>query len=177
MKERVIHIDFLAGIMISFMMSYHALFPMLGNRILSVIPFLYFFMPWFFYKSGIFFSPTKRIVVSSLIKPFCVWSVIGFLIYIIYTLYVTKDASFGSMVKGPLYNLLFNAYLPINQALWFLPVLLLVKIISKYLLRSVKLEFTMLIFISAYAILQYVIIKSPYFPSWVNSVIWGGYFS
>ena len=71
-------------------MYYHALYPMLGDEIFKHIPLLYFFMPWFFYKSGMLFAPKAARMMGGgkLLYPFVIWSSIGWLAYIGWHWYV-----------------------------------------------------------------------------------------
>lgn len=172
-KERVQYIDFAAGIMISWMISFHALYPMLENRVLSVIPFLYFFMPWFFFKSGMFFRPTDKIKSLPLLKPFIIWSAIGYGLYLIDCFFISHNADVGSLIKSPLYQLIFRASVPINLALWFLPVLLLVKVLSTIMLRYFRIEMLILICALLYLLLCFSHMRMSYFPTWVSPTLWG----
>ena len=79
MTERFKYLDIASGIMIIWVLLYHALYPMLELNILSKIPFLYFFMPWFFYKSGYMFNVNTnkelfRKDFRKLLLPFAFWS-------------------------------------------------------------------------------------------------------
>jgi len=54
--QRLKYLDIASGIMIVWLLLFHALYPMLGDNICGKVPYLYFFMPWFFYKSGMMFE-------------------------------------------------------------------------------------------------------------------------
>ena len=54
-----------------------------------LFPYLNFFMPWFFYKSGQFFKQQKISNLwqrdwQKLFKPFLFWSVVGYVMYILF---------------------------------------------------------------------------------------------
>lgn len=96
--------------------------------------FLFFFMPWFFYKSGEFF--TKRGIKEELqkdyrklIRPLLLWSAIG---YILYVLFLYLDGSFSiprityQVIKG----FFFKGYIELNIPLWFLFSLFIVRQIA-----------------------------------------------
>lgn len=62
-RERVAHIDMAAGIMILWMMLGHInakqIFLSTPDIYVFLSNFFFFFMPWFFYKSGMFFVPQE----------------------------------------------------------------------------------------------------------------------
>ena len=68
-KGRVAHIDMAAGIMILWMMLGHVGASRLGFTTPEFVTCLrrvfFFFMPWFFYKSGIFFSIRPASVIAN----------------------------------------------------------------------------------------------------------------
>lgn len=95
-------------------------------------PFLYFFMPWFFFKGGMYFKhkDNKTALMSSykrLIIPFIVYSVVGCVIYngIAFfcdtPLYSVKRWAIGLLVQGSIDE---------NKPLWFLLSLFFVKLIA-----------------------------------------------
>lgn len=95
-------------------------------------PFLYFFMPWFFFKGGMYFKhkDNKTALMSSykrLIIPFIVYSVVGCVIYngIAFfcdtPLYSVKSWAIGLLVQGSIDE---------NKPLWFLLSLFFVKLIA-----------------------------------------------
>ena len=67
-ESRLKYLDIASGIMIVWLLIYHALYPMYEDTISAAIPFLYFFMPYFFYKSGMMFQ--IKDVKSLFIKDF-----------------------------------------------------------------------------------------------------------
>ncbi len=131
-RQRIPFIDFAAGIMILWMIIYHALcyewgFISRGIEITNpcvYFPYLSFFMPWFFYKSGQFFE--KRPMKESLSKDarkllltFVIWSAIGYTFYLLFgTLNhsLTLRSATYSIARG----LFLTGKVPINEPLWFL---------------------------------------------------------
>lgn len=72
-KGRIAHIDMAAGIMILWMMLGHIGASQLGYCTPQFVQFLgrflFFFMPWFFFKSGMFFSlSAARITGGQIVK-------------------------------------------------------------------------------------------------------------
>ena len=62
---------------------------MLGYDIFIKLPWLFFFMPWFFYKSGnLFNSRDERQLlkgdIKKLIGNFIIWSLVGYICFIIH---------------------------------------------------------------------------------------------
>ena len=146
MDKRLAHIDFAAGIMIIWMIIYHALcyanvYNVNGEEITNpclLFPYLSFFMPWFFYKSGQFFKKrTLRELWArdsrKLLLTFAIWSAIGYIMYLIFGVvqnYLTLRGATYSIVRG----LFLTGKIPINEPLWFLTTLFGVRVIANWLL-------------------------------------------
>lgn len=167
--SRLPWLDFASGIMILWMIVYHAISTAWGYEIHDlwgitdvsllpagvhafigiegtlevlnpclVFPWLYFFMPWFFYKSGQFF--TKRSVKDlwkkdsrKLLKTFVIWSLVGYIFYLFIGLfdgYLTLRNSTYSIVRG----LFLRGQVPINTPCWFLLTLFGVRFVANNLL-------------------------------------------
>ena len=141
-NSRISYWDLGAGIMILWLLYYHALFPIYGKEILNVIPWFFYFMPWFFYKSGYFFQlkPIKensKKDAKKLLGQFAIWSLIGYVSYIVYHYFLYHDLSVRMAIYSPIRTLLLSGSIPINAALWFLLTLFLVRqaaniLLSKY---------------------------------------------
>lgn len=170
-QKRIPYIDFAAGIMILWMIIYHALCYAWGFDLrdywgvtdLSVLPqgvnaqlnteghleiinpciffpFLSFFMPWFFYKSGQFFKkrPYKELLrkdARKLLLTFVIWSAIGYVFYLVFGLMqnaLTLRGATYSIVRG----LFLTGKVPINEPLWFLLTLFGVRFIANLLLSA-----------------------------------------
>ena len=146
MSKRIPYIDFAAGIMILWMIIYHALCCSWGFSVRSddftnpcvFFPYLSFFMPWFFYKSGQLFEKrswkehmTKD--ARKLLLTFAIWSAIGYIMYLIFGVfqhYLTLRGATYSIARG----LFLTGKIPINEPLWFLLTLFGVRIIANWLL-------------------------------------------
>lgn len=94
------------------------------NPITDICPYLFFFMPWFFYKSGQFFK--KRGVIELVKKDarkflvqFLIWSTIGYVLYLCYS-YISGSLSFHSVIYSTLRKLFLEGSVEINGPLWFL---------------------------------------------------------
>ena len=99
---------------------------------------LFFFMQWFFYKSGQFFK--KRSIReewkkdwSKLIVQFLIWSAVGYVLYVVLLGFqdaLTLRKATYSIVRG----FVLNSYIPLNYPLWFLFSLFVVKQVGNLVL-------------------------------------------
>lgn len=98
---------------------------------------LYFFMAWFFYKSGYFFNPDGGAIAGirndaqKLLKPFLIWTMIGLVLEWPYLIYY-ENFSFRTIVYSPIRSLLLNGYTWSNLPIWFLLSLFIVRQISRF---------------------------------------------
>ena len=168
-KNRLTYLDLAAGLMTLWVMYFHT--P------IHHVHVLYFFMPWFFYKSGQMFS-VKTMSEEwhkgclKLVKPYIVWSLIGYAAYILWGC-CSWGLTLRQMFYTPLHSLFFTCCIPFNNALWFLPILFLVRLIGNYLLSVMDLKcfavcFVLLILISFF--------RSQYIPAWISYTLWGLFF-
>lgn len=105
----------------------------------GLLHILSFFMPWFFFKSGMFFHPannlhtTIRKAVKRLIIPFIVWGVTGEVIYIILSLIFHPEYDwifYARLVKA---SIIDGKPAGGNGPLWYLLSLFIIKAIYTYL--------------------------------------------
>lgn len=94
---------------------------------------LYFSMPWFFFKAGMFYKHknTKDVVrkgFSGLIEPLVVFSVMGFILHSFRVL-AHDDRSWGEYMLTQVDQLFRDMTFGGNQPLWFLFVLFMVRVI------------------------------------------------
>ncbi len=151
MNKRIADIDLGAGIMILWMIIYHALPTAWSFQSMEMnetaqlnpcelFPYLSFFMPWFFYKSGQFFM--RRPMHDALIKDsrklllsFAVWSAIGYAMYLLFGAFnhtITLRSTTYSIVRG----LFITGKIPVNEPLWFLLTLFGVRFVANLLLPN-----------------------------------------
>ncbi len=95
---------------------------------------LFFFMPWFFYKSGQFFR--KRGLIDAwrddwkkLINKFILWSAFGYILYLIFQ-YIDGFLTLRTATYDVLYGLFFFGSVRLNSPLWFLLSLFIVRQIA-----------------------------------------------
>ena len=167
-NQRHRNIDFGAGIMITWMVIYHVLMWQWGlevqdwsitdpalipsdihafinqNGHLEVLnpcvlfPYLNFFMPWFFYKSGRFFrkqssSQLLRHDGRKLLRTYLIWGGIGYVLYV-----AMRFADGTATLRGLTYSVARRIFLtgeaPCNGALWFLLTLFGVHVLANWIL-------------------------------------------
>lgn len=135
-------VDLAAGILILWIMMFHA---MNGSKVFGevdarvALPFLTFSMPWFFYKSGFFFSPLpakQRLAKDTrkLLWPFLKWTLLGYLLYMAMQV-IDGTVTWQNCVIDPLQTFYIYGYLPANVPLWFVLSLIFVRVISNCLLN------------------------------------------
>lgn len=110
-----------------------------GMGLPNFIPnIFFFFMPWFFYKSGQFFS--KRGVAdewkkdwNKLILQFLIWSAIGYVLYVVFRL---KEGgfTFHYATYSTIRAFFLNGHIELNVPLWFLFSLFIVRQVANILL-------------------------------------------
>lgn len=139
MPIREQHIDMAAGIMITWMILGHvASHASYNGAFFKIGTYLSFFMPWFFYKAGMFYRNKMDSIRNranrggqKLLKPFVIFSLIGQVFYYI-CLILERNVSFRSFVYQPLRCLFVTECLPGNGALWFLIILFMINVLAPY---------------------------------------------
>lgn len=132
-KNRDIKIDSVAGLMIIWMVIHHAYLHSDATKLIEyrlLYRILFFFMPWFFYKAGLFFrNSSYKVLIAKdfrrLFVPFVVWSLVGFACYVLTPINL-KELSF----EGVIHELFQNGAVNINLVLWFLSSLILIRLIN-----------------------------------------------
>lgn len=140
-EKRVQYVDVASGILILWVMAFHA---MNGSKVFGAtdarvaLPFLTFSMPWFYYKSGLFFKGGRGISgvkkdYKKLIVPFIKWGAVGYAIYLVMHS-ISGTLTFESATWNVLHTFYIYGYIPINTPTWFIISLFFVRIIADYLL-------------------------------------------
>jgi fucose 4-O-acetylase-like acetyltransferase len=169
-KKRNDSLDIISGLMILWMIIYHS-FIWANNTESNVYIFFikcfYFFIPWFYFKSGFVCNNnySLKIVIqkgaSQLLIPMVIWTLIGYLLII--PELIIKGYPFWKIPINPVYNLLVYGETMGNAPLWFLLSLFLVSVTMK-LMADLKLNLIIVITISLAFLgffLQYANIKVP----------------
>lgn len=94
-------------------------------------PYLHFFMPWFFYKSGQFFvkRTTAEMIrkdARKLLLPFLTWSLVGFAMYLLFRM-LTHTITWQNSTLHIVSSLFVYGCIPLNLPMWFLFTLCIVK--------------------------------------------------
>lgn len=145
-------------------------------------PYLSFFMPWFFYKSGQFFrkKPCKEQVkkdAHKLLRTFVIWSAVGYVMFLMFGLLqhtITLRSATYSIIRG----LFLTGKVPINEPLWFLLTLFGVRTIANLILpdKDSKFSFVWILVIILFGyIISYLayLFKHPLLPLWMANGVSG----
>lgn len=139
--ERNKAIDSVAGILITYMVFTHFCqhFGYERSTIYMALEHIfYFFMPWFFFKAGMFFKMEDYQTLfkkscTRLIRPFILYSLIG---HICYCGICYLQGNFHLSTLVPYYSLLMEGSIPGNLPLWFLLTLFACRIIFNFLQKK-----------------------------------------
>lgn len=179
MKQRETYLDLAAGIMTIWVMVFHALYPMYGHRELAVVPWFYYFMPWFFYKAGMMYHPKDTAIewsngLKKLMLTFAIWSLIGWFAHIVWHWFV-GGLTWRIAIYTPLRSLFLKAELPLNGALWFLPILFLVRVIGNWLLQK-RIHMGIIAIVSLVVTISIKFLHWRFLPTWISGTMWGLFF-
>lgn len=132
--------DIVAGILIIRMILGHYM-SMCGLKetfLFESTNLLFFYMPWFFYKSGMFCSRERKELktflknnIQKFIIPCAIFSVIGTLIAILSA--VITEKSVISAIVGDCRSFIFHGSTSWNGPLWFLISLFFVRVVFNYI--------------------------------------------
>lgn len=128
---------------------------------------LFFFMPWFFYKSGMYFKEKNLLTclkssITKLIKPYIIFTICG-LPYIWFNLFMRDDENWVHYVLSPVKMLIFKGDNIANYPLWFLLSLFAVLNIYNFLHRYIS-PYIILIISFILSITEYYINSNiPYY--------------
>lgn len=206
-SERLPWLDFASGVMILWMIVFHALSTAWGYECRNywgvtdptmfpdnlhafindngrlvitnpcvLFPYLHFFMPWFFYKSGQFFKKKSGRELwqkdsRKLLTNFVIWSAIGYIFFLILGM-LDDSLTLRGATYTVIRRLFLRGYIPINQPLWFLVTLFGVRMIANWILPQRDDKYTVLRIIGL-ILLGYVISYLAYrynhrlLPYWV----------
>ena len=134
MKSRDNTIDSVAGVMIIYMVFTHVCqhFGLAQSTLYLLLERgLYFFMPWFFFKAGMFFSlkDDKEVIRASafrLLKPFVIYSLLG---YVVYVIVCAIKGNLALSALFPIKQLVLEGSITGNLPLWFLLTLFICRIL------------------------------------------------
>lgn len=137
-KTRDKSLDMVSGILILWIIAYH----ICQSVYLARVSWLYFMIPWFYFKSGMFFKPELNNSIIQYIKKrlnllilsLLFWFTIGYLI-LCPELIMIDHKPLWKIVVSPFYRLFRYGELLGNAPLWFLLSLIFVQVLSFYVVR------------------------------------------
>ena len=161
--EREHYIDVIAGIMIFWMILGHCSF--FSHQSVPFYSLLSFYMPWFFYKSGMFFASRDSVSLlkkdsKKLLRYYLIYSAIGWLVWSICGI-ADGSLGFGDCFALTLKTFLYRGCIKGNGALWFLLSFFIVRQFSNFLINK-KLQTHILAFIC------FTIAAALYAIGWYN---------
>lgn len=141
-QTRIQYIDVASGILILWVMAFHAMNVSKvfgGEDVRVVLPYLTFSMPWFYYKSGQFFKSDRGVAgikkdYRKFILPYLKWGAIGYIIYLGMHA-ISGDLSWQLATTDAAMTFYTYGYIPVNVPTWFILSLFLVRLISYCLLK------------------------------------------
>lgn len=132
-KNRVEYLDSVGGILLIHMILWHCWQWANLPQDAYWLRFLSFFMPWFFFKAGMFFQPNDNIVIikkgwERLMMPYIIYSLLGTCVLCV-KLIISKEFDFQSFVITFFSSIIKTGSVPGNLPLWFLLSLFIVRIV------------------------------------------------
>lgn len=134
MQNRNSIYDEVAGLLVLYMITYHVIqwSGLQDSIIMKAMSFLNFFMPWFFFKGGLFFKSKDISSVfhnsfKRLMSPYIRWSLIGMAVFGYIACCIEQTHTITEYFKMNIYQLLTEGCVPGNQPLWFLFALFVVR--------------------------------------------------
>lgn len=149
-------LDLLCGILISYMIIYHAYIwcPITKSIIIEIFDkIFFFFMPWFYYKSGMFNKKesTKEIAITNtkkLLFPFIIYTVMGeIVLWLCINLRNEGEFDIIKYLVSSLKCLIIQGSTIGNQPLWFLVSLYITKVFFSFL-RNKNIPTTIILLLS-----------------------------
>lgn len=131
-------LDFICGLLIIHMCLSHI--ALLTNTTYPLEKLFFFFMPWFYFKAGMYHKEEKEHVIVSkafkrLMIPFFVFTLIGQLISFV-TKHNDNVSNILILLKSTCRQLFWDGAAYGDAPLWFLLSLFLVKILFNYLITT-----------------------------------------
>ncbi len=177
MQNRNIIYDEVAGLLIIYMIAYHIMqwAGMQESEGMHIMAFMNFFMPWFFYKGGMFFKEKSSMAMLTgsfrrLMIPFFIWSIIGAIVFGFFSCYYFHTHTMLEYLKMNIYQLLTEGCVPGNAPLWFLVALFFVKIIfNKCAAEKIPIIYPSIIGIAISMALHFYELSLPHYVNYISS--------
>ncbi len=179
MQNRNNTFDEIAGLLVVYMVIYHVMqhAGMQNSKGMAILSYLNFFMPWFFYKGGMFFMAQDTAVVIKksgrrLICPYVVWSIVGMLVFLYIACYVEHAFTLWGYLKMNLYLILTEGSLPGNLPLWFLVALFVARIVfNECHKNAIHPIWPTALGITVSVLLHFTGLQLPYYVNYISSGI------
>lgn len=141
-QQRIAWVDVASGILILWVMAFHAMntSKVFGSMDVRVaLPFLTFSMPWFYYKSGMLFKADRgaegvRKDYRKFVIPFLKWGLAGYAVYLLMHA-LTGTLTWEVATLKALDTIYIYGYIPANPPTWFILSLFLVRVCGQALIR------------------------------------------
>lgn len=167
--KRLDYIDAVAGVMIFWMVLGHCShFSHIG---LKFFKFLGFYMPWFYYKSGMFYNPKEQIDlikkdINKFLHPFITYSLIGWGVWSICGM-IEGTETLLTCVQKAFISFVTHGNIVGNGALWFLLSLFIVREFANIIIKR-NLSLPLLI------VICFLLSLGLYHWGWYNYSWWVG---
>lgn len=165
--ERKRYIDCEAGLLIGVMIISHCFgaASLLKSRAFAITYPFYFFMPWFFFKSGMLYTPQdiKKCLaknIRKLLVPYCFFTVIGLLVHMTHSM-LNGEFNLGAYFVSQTGLFLEEFALSGNPALWFLFSFFMTKILYELLRRVMNDWLIVLICFIVTSSIYYFLLELP----------------
>lgn len=110
------------------------------TNVCVLFPYLHFFMPWFFYKSGTLFK--KRSIsewiysdIKKLLFPFVIWSIVGYVLWILFE-GINGNLCLHHITIDVMQTFIHRGSIFLNTPLWFLLSLFIVRGAANVILQN-----------------------------------------
>ena len=166
------HIDCVAGLMICVMVLHHLAFVSLVGVTDKVF---FFFLAWFFFKSGMYHSCKKsifKVVMSStkkMLVPYVVFLTISMCVYSALEYCRSGYLNILGDIKSAIVQILYIGSVEYNGTLWFLLSLFVVKILTSLCFRN-KMAVALTIVVSLAMTYLYTLFPNRNVPYYIGNI-------
>lgn len=170
-RERLAYLDEISGLLILVMVIIHICSRFELECTNHWLMTFYFFMPWFYFKSGVFhkdssFSECYHKNFDKLMKPYFIYSVIGTILVVLLTGNIR-------MILSEIKEIVMCGSAIGNIPVWFLLSLFIVKLLSNRVTTPARGSKILLISLIASTLVLYIPIQKP---NWIGYTATGMFF-
>lgn len=174
-KYRYTYIDNISGILILDMVFIVHVCPNcnIHNNYTYYIWLLFcYFMPWFFFKSGMFYKPNTIPLsngIKKLVIPYILFSFFGLILHLAFELYV-KATPLSTILINIKEDVIYRGGIDWNLALWFLISLFAVRIITPILNKILPISLILILSVLISWGANYLNLT---YPVWIGNIALG----